>query len=223
MKRNFTLTELAVVVSLSVLVLTVLVSSAHAAVEQAKKATCQDVLRKIGGAVQLYAKDNANFVPCSVRKDNPEMVEVFGHNLNEMGNKLLFKGYFGVKPKGRYDKIINTEKMKYFVCPDDQAVYKRSGCGSYIYFVINQVAAVARKRFGEEQYARILITRDRPENSLVFDAFPYRGGVFKTSAHGDMANILRLGGEVNSYNIKPAATASSIWNWIGEYMDGIEL
>ena len=82
---------------------------------------------------------------------------------------------------------------------------------------------MARKRFGEEQYARILITRDRPENSLVFDAFPYRGGVFKTSAHGDMANILRLGGDVNSYNIKPAARASSIWNWIGEYMDGIEL
>ena len=92
MKKNFTLTELAVAVTISALVLTVLVSSAHAAVEQAKKATCQDVLRKIGGAIQLYAKDNANFVPCSARPNAPEMVEVFGNNLNELGPKLMMKG-----------------------------------------------------------------------------------------------------------------------------------
>ena len=61
------------------------------------------------------------------------------------------------------------------------------------------------------------------ENSVVFDVFPYRGGLFKQSAHGENANVLRLGGDVESFNIKPAASASNIWNWIGEYMDGIEL
>ena len=223
MKKNFTLTELAVVVTISALVLTVLVSTAHAAVEQAKKATCQDTLRKIGGAVQLYAKDNASFVPCSVRKNTPDMVEVFGNNLNEMGNKLLMKGYFGVKPKGRYDKIINTEKMKYFVCPEDQTAYKKSGCGSYNYFAINDVAAVARKRYGYEQYSRVLSTRDRPENSLVFDVFPYRGSPIKKATHGATTNILRLGGEVNSCEITAAARSANVWNWIGEFMDEIEL
>ncbi len=223
MKRNFTLLELAAVVTVSTLVLTVLVSSAHAAVEQAKKASCQDVLRKIGGAIQLYAKDNANFVPCSARPNAPEMVEIFGNNLNELGPKLMMKGYFGIKPVGRYDKIVNTEKMKYFVCPEDKTAYQRRGCGSYNYFAINDVAAVARKRFGDEQYSRVLITRDRPENSLLFDVFPYRGSIVKQATHGENTNILRLGGEVNSCNIQPAARSSNIWNWIGEFMDGIEL
>ena len=223
MKRNFTLLELAVVVTVSTLLLTVMVSSAHAAVEQAKKASCQDVLRKIGGAIQLYAKDNANFVPCSARPNAPEMVEIFGNNLNELGPKLMMKGYFGIKPVGRYDKIINTEKMKYFVCPEDKTAYQRRGCGSYNYFAINDVAAVARKRFGDEQYSRVLITRDRPENSLLFDVFPYRGSIVKQATHGENTNILRLGGEVNSCNIKAAAKSSNIWNWIGEFMDGIEL
>ena len=78
MKRNFTLLELAVVVTVSTLLLTVLVSSAHAAVEQAKKASCQDVLRKIGGAIQLYAKDNANFVLVGVdREETRETVEEY--------------------------------------------------------------------------------------------------------------------------------------------------
>lgn len=223
MKKNFTLAELTVTVGVSALLLTVLAGAAHAAAEQAQKAACQDTLRKIGGAVQLYAKDNADFVPCSPRKDNPELVEIFGNNLNELGPKLLMKGYFGVKPVGRYDKIVNTEKMKYFVCPEDRTAYQRSGCGSYNYFAINSAAAVARKRFGDEQYARVLISRDRPENSVLFDVFPYRGSIVKQATHGESANILRLGGEVNSCKIAPAAKASNIWNWIGEFMDGIEL
>ena len=56
MKRNFTLLELAVVVTVSTLLLTVLVSSAHAAVEQAKKASCQDVLRKLAEPYSFMPK-----------------------------------------------------------------------------------------------------------------------------------------------------------------------
>jgi hypothetical protein len=114
--------------------------------------------------------------------------------------------------------------MKYFICPDDQVAYKRNNFTvSYQVFSINDVAAVARKRFGEEQYSRVLLTRDRPENSVVFDVFPYRAGLYKTATHGETANVLRLGGDVDSCNIKAAATSANIWNWIGEFMDGIEL
>ena len=227
MKSNYTLTEAALVTLIAAAVLTAAVSGAHAAVAQAKAVACKDVLRKIGQAAKLYAEKNAGFVPCETRKDAPGFVENFGNNQskNSWGDLLIWGGYFGnTKPAGRYEKLCPQEKMKYFICPDDQVAYKSKNFTiSYQVFSINAAAAVARKRFGDEQYSRVLITRDRPENSVVFDVFPYRAGIYKNATHGETANVLRLGGEVDSCNIKPAATAGNVWNWIGEFMDGIEL
>ena len=227
MKKQFTLSELLLIVGVGSIVFAAALSAVQANAAAAKNMTCQDRLRKIGQAALLYAEKNANFVPFEPRKDSKEMVESFGNNQSRKswGDYLIWGEYFGdPRPAGRFEKDFPQERMKYFVCPEDKIAYQRTKfSSSYFFFSINDVAAVKRNRFGGEQYSRVLVGRDRPENSVVFDVFPYRGGLFKQSAHGENANVLRLGGDVESFNIKPAASASNIWNWIGEYMDGIEL
>ena len=223
-KNRFTLLELVIITVCSAMLLGLTVSAAGNASARAKNVLCTNVLNHIGKAVHAYADDNKGFVPCRVRDPKTGGVVDFGPNLSVWGNKLIGGGYYGPKPAGRYDSWIGKEKMTRFVCPEDVVVYKKSpGNGSYYIFSINEIVAVQSKRYGGEEYSRVLVTRDRPENAICFDGFPYRGGVLKTSTHGDTSNVLRLGGNVSTVNIKKAAKAANIWNWIGEFMDGIEL
>lgn len=61
--RGFTLIELLVVIAVIAILMAILMPALSRAREQAKATTCRNNLRQIGMGMQLYAQDNAYFVP----------------------------------------------------------------------------------------------------------------------------------------------------------------
>ena len=226
-RKNFTLTELAVSLVCIAAVFTLTVSVAHGAMEQAKSVTCMNKLKNIGTAALAYAKNNSSFIPCRVRDAKTGAVNDFGNWFQEWSKQLIWGGYFGEKPAVSYSRGMVTEGKKYFGCPDDdELATNKSPKGSYIFFTINRAAIeLTPKRYGfsAEDYARVVVGRDRAENSIVFDYFPYNGSSFKKAVHGKTANVLRLNGTVDSVDITRGRRTSQFYKWIGEDIDGIEL
>lgn len=233
MRKRFTLIELLAGSFAGVLVTVAALSAAGTASREAGDAVCRNTLKKIGSAVHLYADDNGAFIPCRVRDSSIGNVVDFGTHLiwNERtkagwAKALIWGGYFGEKVAGVCSaKAIQREKMKYFICPEDKVALENDATGSYFIFTINEVQTARGKYYGDEQYSRVNIKRDRPENCILFDTFPYRGSNprYRKTAHGAEANVLRLDGSVDTIEITRAAKVRSVWDWIGEFADEIEL
>ena len=101
-RKNFTLSELAVLLVCIAAVFTLTVSVAHGTVEQAKSVTCMNKLKNIGTAALAYAKNNSNFIPCRVRDVKTGAVNDFGNWFQEWSKLLIWGGYFGEKPVSSY-------------------------------------------------------------------------------------------------------------------------
>lgn len=224
--KKFTMIEAGLIAASMAVLMTLSVSAAQAAAAKGKAVTCQARLKAIGTAATLYANDNRNFIPCRVRNAETGSVSDFGNWLNIWGPALIWGGYFGPKPAGKYGRMIGQIRGEYFGCPEDAELSSRPpATGSYIIFTINRIEADGNSRYGfsGSDYSRVELKRDRPENSICFDLFPYPGSAWKKATHGKNANVLRLGGSVDSVNITHGARHPRFYQWIGEEMDGIEL
>ena len=226
-RSHYTLPELAFTLLAGATVLLVTAGAVQGL--DARKIACTDNLRKLGAAVKMYAGSNKNFVPCQLWK-KPDgsydgSVLDFGNYIGQKHNwsyLLIWGGYLGEKPQSSFPKGVADERGRAFICPEDTQGCARSGThSSYFIHVVNDIYAVQGKRFGGEQYSRVLIGKDRPENSIATDIFNYKGGRYPKTTHGDFINVLRLGGEVGQFGV-PVQVAN-IWRWIGEDLDGIEL
>lgn len=226
-KQHFTLTDLIAVAVCGTVITAMTLPLAHGTVEKAKSITCMNKLKNIGTATLQYAKNNSNFIPCRVRDVKKGLVNDFGHWFHIWSKALIWGGYFGDKPTVSYNAGNVKFGKQYFGCPDDKNLYtNKQSTGSYIFFTINRAAvenAQNRFGFGPDEYARIEVGRDRAENAIVFDYFPYNGSAFKTAAHGKVSNVLRLNGEVDTVDITKGRRNSNFYKWFGEDVDGIEL
>ena len=225
--KNFTLVELAVIIFCCAAITAVTLPLAHGTVEQAKSITCMNKLKNIGQAALQYAKSNSNIVPCRVRDAKTGTVNDFGNWFHVWSKALIWGGYFSEKPTVSYNAGNVKYGKEYFGCPDDKNLHNdKKSTGSYIIFNLNRKAVeLAGNRFGfsPEEYARLEVGRDRAENAIVFDYFPYNGSPFKAAVHGNVSNVLRLNGEVDTVNITKGRRTPNFYKWFGEDVDGIEL
>ena len=227
-RKHYTLAELVFTSCIGATVLLTTMSAVQGL--DARKIACTENLRNLGTAVKMYGDNNKNFVPCQLWKNRDGSYDGsvldFGNYIGQKYNwsyLLIWGGYLGEKPQSSFPKGLAGERGRAFLCPEDTQGYTTSSNhSSYYIHVVNDIYAVRAKRFGGEQYSRVLIGRDRPENSVVTDIFSYKNSRYKKATHGDFINVLRLGGEVEPFQV-PVQVTKDVWSWIGEDLDEIEL
>ena len=212
----FTLIELLVVIAIIAILAAMLLPALSAARERARSANCTGNLKNIGTAIMMYAGDNQSFVPCGLRKGD-EAAGVVLVNTNDGwmdGNyktTLLFLlpigGYFPeleMSTATSGSQIVNTTRDRYFKCPSDTNYAVGVGKMSYHVFFAN--TAAWNNGYSGQMYsiesARTIVGKDRPDNAIVNDNFPwYKGGTGTTygdpANHPASSNFLFLGGHVD--------------------------
>ena len=115
--------------------------------------------------------------------------------------------------KGDDTAALKQIRDRYYRCPSDKIYYLQGGkktiTSSYNYYFVN---AAGCKRYSAQVYseesARTITYKDRPNNSLGGDCFPWAksyandADTFNIPIHPTTANFLFLGGHVESLQFK---------------------
>ena len=222
-RRRFTFVELCVICGLLCLLFALVGNAAEKALQKAREKSCVGNLKAIGQACGAYAADNDAFMPCQPRPDGSLIYFGTFHAEGTPPFLLAKGGYFGEKPSGPSKNWLPNIISEYFACPEDKNNYKPGTVrSSYFIHLIDAATAVKMRRYGEELFARVNLNTDRPENSICFDVFPYYQAEKYVSNHGNVTHVLRLNGSVDQVDCT-GAMKGSIWSWIAEVMDDIEL
>ena len=217
---RFTLIELLVVIAIMAILAAMLLPALSAARERARTSKCVGNLKNIGTAIMMYAGDNQSFVPCGLRKGDEDKGVVLingndgfmdGQNKTTIMFLLAGGGYFPETELATADKqqVVTDVRDRYFRCPSDTEYHKVNfGSISYHIFLANLAAwnNYSSQMYSEES-ARTIVGKDRPDNAILNDNFPwYKGGTGTTYGnppnHPSTANFLFLGGHVEGLNYK---------------------
>ncbi|MBR7143782.1 MAG: DUF1559 domain-containing protein [Lentisphaeria bacterium] len=217
---RFTLIELLVVIAIIAILAAMLLPALSAARERARTSKCVGNLKNIGTAIMMYAGDNQSFVPCGLRKGDEDKGVVLingndgfmdGQNKTTIMFLLAGGGYFPETELATADKqqVVTDVRDRYFRCPSDTEYHKVNfGSISYHIFLANLAAwhNYSGQMYSEES-ARTIVGKDRPDNAILNDNFPwYKGGTGTTYGnppnHPSTANFLFLGGHVEGLNYK---------------------
>jgi len=219
---SFTLIELLVVIAIIAILAAMLLPALSAARERARTSKCVGNLKNVGTAIMMYSGDNHGFVPCGLRKgDEAKGVVLINGNDGYMdGNNkttimflLAGGGYFPETELAVSDKqqIVTDVRDRYFRCPSDTTYADTTSFAamSYHLFLVNLAAwnnGYSGQMYSEES-ARTIVGKDRPDNAILNDNFPwYKGGTGTTYGnppnHPSTANFLFLGGHVEGLNYK---------------------
>ncbi|MBE6403214.1 MAG: DUF1559 domain-containing protein [Lentisphaerae bacterium] len=217
---RFTLIELLVVIAIIAILAAMLLPALSAARERARTSKCVGNLKNIGTAIMMYAGDNQSFVPCGLRKGDEDKGVVLingndgfmdGQNKTTIMFLLAGGGYFPETELATADKqqVVTDVRDRYFRCPSDTEYHKVNfGSISYHIFLANLAAwnNYSSQMYSEES-ARTIVGKDRPDNAILNDNFPwYKGGTGTTYGnppnHPSTANFLFLGGHVEGLNYK---------------------
>jgi len=225
--QQFTLIELAVVVAVSVLLLTVTMllsgcgeessgssgssgsssSSGSKNIDNARRrANCVSQLNNLGKAMIMYGDVNKCYIP-TWDGDNRNNLATNDNNVYDTqdatstvtpGNKILLGGYMGMT----LTEVDKKSAEKTFKCPSDGDIFDGKNAASYIYMPMNN--------YQEYPQSRMIIGRDNPGSSLMYDMHSAlvagdTGGAAKLPKkggnHSNVINVLYFGGHVKAVNV----------------------
>ena len=206
------------VIAIIAILAAMLLPALSAARERARSAQCTGNLKNIGTAIMMYAGDNQSFVPCGLRKGEEDKGVVLingndgfmdGQNKTTIMFLLSGGGYFPETEMATADKqqVVTDVRDRYFRCPSDTEYHKMYfGSMSYHLFLANLAAwnnGYSSDMYSEES-TRTIVGKDRPDNAILNDNFPWRsdftsGVAFGyPSNHPSASNFLFLGGHVTN-------------------------
>lgn len=225
--QQFTLIELAVVVAVSVLLLTVTMllsgcgeessgssgssgsssSSGSKNIDNARRrAICMSQLNNLGKAMIMYGDPNKGYLPIW-DGDNRNNLATNDNNVYDTqdatstvtpGNKILLGGYMGMT----LTEVDKKSAEKTFKCPSDEDIFDGKKAASYIYMPMND-----KKDYPQR---RMIIGRDHPYGALMYDMHSAlvagdTGGAAKLPKkggnHSNVINVLYFGGHVKTVNV----------------------
>ena len=250
-RSAFTLIELLVVIAIIAILAAMLLPALSAARERARNADCVNRLKSIGTAIHMYANDNADYIPCEKTSCTSGHTNCLAFNQAKAGSdpkilphKLITGMYLGEELtktniytasgqvnvySGAYQNLFNEIKKKYFVCPSDSTNHAKTPASdlfiSYNMYYYNQTAFNNGHNGGKSYLAlaNCRIGTDNPDNTLMYDLFPWKSGSATVPNHPSGLNALKLGGQVITHTLKQQGQASSMEtrDFLGKVLDNV--
>ena len=223
-RLRFTLIELLVVIAIIAILAAMLLPALSAARERARFASCAGKLKNLSTAIMMYAGDNLSYVPCGLRVGDEakgivlvNSYQLYSTKRDTMLYLLPGGGYFpeleastaAINDNGP-TPVFKEIKERYFRCPSDTAYADEAfHSTSYHLFLVNAPGCVDYSgQVYNAESARTIVGKDRPDNALLNDNFPWYKDSAQTTTYGyppnhpSMANVLFLGGHVDAVNYK---------------------
>lgn len=211
--RSFTLVELAVIIAISAMILTVTILATgcgqYSPFEKDRKDACAAKLKTLGTAILMYGNDFKDYVPVWDDENKQSMAtndnKIFkiGSDTTTPGNKLLLGGYMG----RNLSSVDADSAEKTFECPSDKKNFNaKRGTASYIYMPLENNEENAPRR--------LIIGRDNPGAALMYDIHSVlqsgnTGGAAKLpnkgGNHKDAIQVIYMGGHTNAVQITSKA------------------
>jgi hypothetical protein len=204
--RAVSMMEVLTVISILVFLLALLVPGLGAAREHARRVLCQNNLRQWGTATQFYRDDNHDYLPTEGTYLSPDKPYTWFDVLPPYLNAPPYREVEGVGKA-----IREFPELHMWICPSKNLgrLYKSGSGKNQFHYGMNEVldGMNSSKTPGfpdqGEEPIRATPFRKKPNTVFMFDIYPNESRGHQvdvaTIFHRGIANVLFLGGAVNSF------------------------